>query len=68
MGDALDRFFKVTLSTLRQLKKVPNEPGLSPNNSLEEVFKSVCDVRHSHVDTLLQFNAGKKSQLTRLAV
>ena len=25
------------LSTLRQLMKVPNEPGLSPNNGLENV-------------------------------
>ena len=25
------------LSTLRQLMKVPNEPGLSPNNGLEHV-------------------------------
>ena len=32
-------FFWVTgeLSTLRQLMKVPNEPGLSPNNGLENV-------------------------------
>ena len=34
-------FFWVTgeLSTLRQ-KKVPNEPGLSPNNGLENAFLS----------------------------
>jgi len=28
------------LSTLRQLMKVPNEPGLSPNNGLENVSLS----------------------------
>jgi len=28
------------LSTLRQLMKVPNEPGLSPNNGLENVSVS----------------------------
>ena len=28
------------LSTLRQIMKVPNEPGLSPNNGLENVFLS----------------------------
>jgi len=35
-------FFWVTgeLSTLRQLMKVPNEPGLSPNNGLENVSLS----------------------------
>ena len=33
-------FFGATgeLSILRQLMKVPNEPGLSPNNGLESVF------------------------------
>ncbi len=33
-------FFWVTgeLSTLRQMMKVPNEPGLSPNNGLEKRF------------------------------
>ncbi len=29
------------LSTLRQMMKVPNEPGLSPNNGLENAFLSV---------------------------
>ncbi len=35
-------FFWVTgeLSTLRQMMKVPNEPGLSPNNGLENAFLS----------------------------
>ena len=35
-------FFWVTgeLSTLRQMMKVPNEPGLSPNNDLENAFLS----------------------------
>ena len=35
-------FFWVTgeLSTLRQMMKVPNELGLSPNNCLENVFLS----------------------------
>ncbi len=35
-------FFLVTgeLSTLRQMMKVPNEPGLSPNNGLEIAFLS----------------------------
>ncbi len=35
-------FFCVTeeLSTLRQMMKVPNEPGLSPNNGLENAFLS----------------------------
>ena len=35
-------FFWVTgeLSTLRQMMKVPNEPGLSLNNGLENVFRS----------------------------
>ena len=35
-------FFFITgeLATLRQLMKVPNEPGLSPNNGLENVFLS----------------------------
>ncbi len=35
-------FFVVTgeLSTLRQMMKVPNEPGLSPNNGLENVLLS----------------------------
>ncbi len=28
------------LSTLRQMVKVPNEPGLSPNNGLENAFLS----------------------------
>ena len=28
------------LSTLRQMMKVPNEPGLSPNNGLENAFLS----------------------------
>ena len=28
------------LSTLRQMMKVPNEPGLSPNNGLDNVFTS----------------------------
>ena len=28
------------LSTLRQMMKVPNEPGLSPNNDLENAFLS----------------------------
>ena len=34
--------FSVTgeLSTLRQMMKVPNEPGLSPNNGLEKAFLS----------------------------
>ena len=33
-------FFLVTgeLSTLRQMMKVPNEPGLSPNDGLENAF------------------------------
>ncbi len=33
-------FFTGELSTLRQMMKVPNEPGLSPNNGLENVFPS----------------------------
>jgi hypothetical protein len=35
-------FFLVTgeLSILRQMMKVPNEPGLSPNNGLENAFLS----------------------------
>ena len=35
-------FFLVTgeLSTLRQMMKVPSEPGLSPNNGLENAFLS----------------------------
>ena len=35
-------FFWVTgeLVTLRQMMKVPNEPGLSPNNDLENAFQS----------------------------
>ena len=35
-------FFWVTgeLSTLRQMMKVPNEPGSSPNNDLENAFLS----------------------------
>ncbi len=35
-------FFWVTgeLSTLRQMMEVPNEPGLSPNNGLENAFLS----------------------------
>ena len=35
-------FFWVTgeLFTLRQMMKVPNKPGLSPNNGLENVFLS----------------------------
>ncbi len=35
-------YFKVTgkLSTLRQMMKVPDEPGLSPNNGLENAFLS----------------------------
>ena len=35
-------FFWVTgeLSTLRQMMKVPNEPGLSPNNDQENAFLS----------------------------
>ena len=35
-------FFRVTgeLSILRQMMKVPNEPGLSPNNDLENAFLS----------------------------
>ncbi|DBA93739.1 TPA: hypothetical protein ACH3X3_013805 [Trebouxia sp. C0006] len=28
------------LSTLRQMMKVPNEPGLNPNNGLENAFLS----------------------------
>ncbi len=28
------------MSTLRQMMKVPNEPGLSPNNGLENVLLS----------------------------
>ncbi len=35
-------FFWVTgeLSTLRQMMEIPNEPGLSPNNGLENAFLS----------------------------
>ena len=42
MPSAFFHFFWVTgeLSTLRQLMKVPNEPGLSPNNGLENVSPS----------------------------
>ncbi len=42
----VSRFFWVffwvrgELSTLRQMMKVPNEPGLSPNNGLENAFLS----------------------------
>ena len=46
-------FLKVTLTTLRHLKKVPNEPGLSPNNSLEDVFISVCDHDVCHLTLLI---------------
>ena len=33
-------FVTVELSTLRQMMKVPNEPGLSPNNDLENAYLS----------------------------
>ncbi len=32
--------FTGELSTLHQMMKVPNEPGLSPNNGLENAFLS----------------------------
>ncbi len=42
LSQASSFFFWVTgeLSTLRQMKKVPNEPGLSPKNGLENAFLS----------------------------
>ncbi len=33
-------FFTGELSTLRQMMKAPNEPGLSPNNGLQNAFLS----------------------------
>jgi len=35
-------FFSGGLSTLRQMMEVPNEPGLCPNNGLENAFLSAC--------------------------
>ncbi|DBA66549.1 TPA: hypothetical protein ACH3X2_002285, partial [Trebouxia sp. C0005] len=49
------------LSTLRQMMEVPNEPGLSPNNGLENALLSRV-VSYSSVGVITLLYKGKGSR------